>query len=1032
MKKLFALALVVLGLAACQTEPNELDVNVGGEVLTTVNISIPETDTRSNSALGAFENVDLDGDLTIRYILQVFTADGQASSHRDVKYEDDKSVAFDVRLIPGRDYKFVCWADIVSETAKADVHYKTDDLTNIELIGDWNAMDETRDAFTVSEPVTNYNGASVINIELKRPFAKLRVKTTDLVELGYFGVVPTTAEVTYLSSHRDAFDAFQSQAKDADLNDKTHVYRILPYGDNNETTMTLFTDYFFAEDDVVKFTLSVYEDEAKTKLIKSNTFNTDINVKRNFLTTISGNILTDGNNVKVDIVDAFDCEKNWPDENESAEQLAYAAMFGGEVTLTEDVTLTEPLTIAEGANAVINLNGKTISNATGYAVENYGKLTISGNGAVNGMGGIRSHGGEVTINGGTYTGASRWDNGTYQHILKAVNTKVVINGGTFDATIQGMTNAMINVSENSVVTINGGTFKNVNGVIPQFAPYMFTYEKNGKLIINDGEFYGGWRFNGETTTTDIYGGNFTVSYDGQSFHANSTHVLTVYGGVFDLNNGGKLNPTSHCATGYKAIAADGIYYVLSETIANVAVAEGVTAVTESPADVATALATNNGEATLFMWNDVAYIAKYGKVVIFSDADEATTVRGVVESSTGLTSATVADGIEVVGNRTFRKCANLETVALPNTLTEIGPAVFQSCSKLANITIPESVTTIGEGAFAECTALTSINIPAGVTRIEADALRATGLVSVEFHEGVTYFGAQAFRDCKQLKEVVINAPEFTVEANAFGVMSGALPRTTIYVANAEMKAYLESTLAYENQFTIVAPEVVASTDDLKAALTTDAKMVSVAKGEYTFPASSVKAGQTIICEEGTVFTGTSGLNINGATVIGAEFKNENGVAVSGTINGTFKNCTFTGNEALRWCYSVAGNTTVFENCVIKTDFRGFHYDDMNGDVIFRNCEINGFNAYGGDGTATFEGCTFGCDQSSYNGLNIYSNTKLVNCTFNYVSGKTNFIDMECTGKTLTITNCTATLNGANVDIKNYVGGSKLAQNTVIFN
>jgi hypothetical protein len=105
--------------------------------------------------------------------------------------------------------------------------------------------------------------------------------------------------------------------------------------------------------------------------------------------------------------------------------------------------------------------------------------------------------------------------------------------------------------------------------------------------------------------------------------------------------------------------------------------------------------------------------------------------------------------------------------------------------------------------------------------------------------------------------------------------------------------------------------------------------------------------------------------------------------------------------------------------------------MNGDVIFRNCEINGFNAYGGDGTATFEGCTFGCDESSYNGLNIYSNTNLINCTFNFVSGKTNFIDMEGTGKTLKITNCKATLDGVDANIADYVGGSKLAANTVVY-
>lgn len=180
-----------------------------------------------------------------------------------------------------------------------------------------------------------------------------------------------------------------------------------------------------------------------------------------------------------------------------------------------------------------------------------------------GLGGIRSHGGSLTINGGNYTCSSNWSTGTYNHILKAVDTEVVINGGNFDATVGGTNNAMINVSENSIITINGGTFKNVNGVIPQFAPYMFTYEKNGKLIINGGDFYGGWRFNGETATTDIKGGTFAVSYDGQSFHAASTHVLTIYGGVFCLENGAKLNPANHIAAGYKAVEKDGVYHVIA-------------------------------------------------------------------------------------------------------------------------------------------------------------------------------------------------------------------------------------------------------------------------------------------------------------------------------------------------------------------------------------------------------------------------------------------------------------------------------------
>ena len=206
------------------------------------------------------------------------------------------------------------------------------------------------------------------------------------------------------------------------------------------------------------------------------------------------------------------------------------------------------------------------------------------------------------------------------------------------------------------------------------------------------------------------------------------------------------------------------------------------------------------------------------------------------------------------------------------------------------------------------------------------------------------------------------------------------------------------------------------------------VVNVAADTYgTLPALS--SNVVLNCAEGTVFEGTSGLNVNGATVIGATFVND-GTAVSGTIDGVFKNCTFDGSEALRWCYTDEGDEIIFEDCVIKTDFRGFHFDGMNGNVTFRRCEINGFNAYGGNGTATFENCVFGNDESGYNGLNTYSNTVLKDCKFVYNSGKTNFIDMEGTGKTLSITNCTATLDGTETPVIDFVGGSKLDNNTVI--
>ena len=1002
MKKILALLAVVLGVVSCQTEPEGLDVNVGGEQDVTICVTIPETETRAggnDSALGVFANGILDAqDATMRYILQVYyktTENGvdkyTASKERLVKYSDDKSVVFPVRLVPGRNYQFVVWADVVNGENAGDKHYITTDLAKIELNNTWVAMDETRDAFTATQLVEDYSGTSSINITLKRPFAKLRVVTTDMVALNNLGIMPKKATVTYSVGHYNAFNALAGNAigdsKHRDIKHENFV--IASYGENiaEGANMTLFTDYFFAEaGEVVKFELDVFDQNGVS--IKKNNFNTDIAVNRNYLTTISGNILTDGNNVKVDVQDAFAGDVNF--DNDKEEQTItvntandFVAAVNSEnidvVVLNGDIDLDDLLTRADSDLTLtvskaltIDLNGKTLSATSTQTGKNYDMFFVT-------------NGGDLTVKNGNIVYEHRgenmgWNNCTdifrvsFSGKLTLEGVTAENKGGSAMAYVVDMSNAT-----NLFVNIDNSTLKST--YIP-----VRVFNNNGKHNVTIKN----------TTLNGKY--CFWVQYwlaDGRN---QETLDETLNISIYNLGN-------TFTYTG-----ASAVIYGFNETIyANDC---GITkTVSEDGTVVTLGSMTDNG----IVCRGVA------------GTEENTTIKKVV----------VEEGVAVLYDRTFRRFYALEEVVLPSTLTTIGAegtGVFQSCNNLKTVVLPENLTVLGNGSFQECSSLESINIPTGVTRIESDALRNTGLKSVEFHAGVTYFGAQAFRDCKQLTEVVINAPEFTMEGNTFGIMAAPFTPMTIYVANAEMKAYVESKLTAhcKTYITVVAPEVVKSTEALENALATEgAKMVAVAAGEYTFPSSSVKAGQTIICKEDTVFTGTSSLNINGATVVGATFKNVGGQAVSGTVYGTFKNCTFEGSETLRWCYTTAGQTTVFENCVVKTTLRGVHFDGMDGNVIFRNCEINGFNAYSGKGTITFEGCTFGNDASNYNGLNIYSNTNLVNCTFNYVSGKTNFIDMEGTGKTLTITNCTATLDGAAANVADFVGGSKLADNTVVY-
>jgi len=447
----------------------------------------------------------------------------------------------------------------------------------------------------------------------------------------------------------------------------------------------------------------------------------------------------------------------------------------GPIVIPANTSSVSTMSAKNTSNAfVLNLNGKTISAPNGYAFENEGNLVIEGEGTLTGLGIIRSKGGSVVINGGTFNASSRWQDSKYQHTLKAENTVVTINGGNFDATVNGQTNAMIGIAENAVVTINGGSFKNVDGALGTFDPYLFNYEKNGKLVINDGTFYGGWRFNGETATTDIHGGTFTVGFDGQSFNASSTHVVTVYGGTFTA--GAKLT------------------------------------------------------------------AKLDDII----ADDYTK-----EDKNG-------DG-------TFE--------------------VFFPQESLEDLFTPEE----GEETPTE------INVPAG---------------------------------------------------------------------------------------------------------------------NFTFPADKLEAGMTVECAEGTVFEGTSSLNVKGATVVGATFDGDNQSAVSGTINGTFKNCVFDGYNALRYCY--AGETVVFEDCIFSGDLYGVHFDGGANEVIFRRCTFSGFNALGSAITqVTMEDCTFKANgRSGYNGINMWGNTEMTNCTFVFDGSAVEWIDLCNENKTAEFTNCVVT-DGTNV-------------------
>ncbi|MDE5642866.1 MAG: leucine-rich repeat domain-containing protein [Muribaculaceae bacterium] len=133
----------------------------------------------------------------------------------------------------------------------------------------------------------------------------------------------------------------------------------------------------------------------------------------------------------------------------------------------------------------------------------------------------------------------------------------------------------------------------------------------------------------------------------------------------------------------------------------------------------------------------------------------------------LTSVTIPESVTSIGENTFDGCIGLTSVTIPSSVTSIGSGAFYNCSGLTSISIPNSVTSIGSCAFGDCSGLTSVTIPNSVTSIESSVfMDCRGLTSVTIPNSITSIGDQAFSGCTGLSSIIIPNSVTTIGDRAF--------------------------------------------------------------------------------------------------------------------------------------------------------------------------------------------------------------------------------------------------------------------------
>jgi len=158
--------------------------------------------------------------------------------------------------------------------------------------------------------------------------------------------------------------------------------------------------------------------------------------------------------------------------------------------------------------------------------------------------------------------------------------------------------------------------------------------------------------------------------------------------------------------------------------------------------------------------------------------------------TNLESVTIPEGVTQLTDYLFEGCTSLKTVVLPSTLEQLSGSVFSGCGSLTDIsfageneayqitdgvvytqdgkklavypagnprksyTISAGTETIGEFAFHAASFLQEVLIPDSAVAIERYAFAQTGLRSVSVPSSVKALETGVFHDCQKLSEVTL--------------------------------------------------------------------------------------------------------------------------------------------------------------------------------------------------------------------------------------------------------------------------------------
>ncbi len=185
---------------------------------------------------------------------------------------------------------------------------------------------------------------------------------------------------------------------------------------------------------------------------------------------------------------------------------------------------------------------------------------------------------------------------------------------------------------------------------------------------------------------------------------------------------------------------------------------------------------DDGSVTAIAPNTFRHCAGLGSIIV---PDSVISIgNNAFVSCSGITSLTLGKGVETIGQSAFKNCTGLQNVDIPDSVKSIGSDAFSNNQEISSLSLGKGVETIGQSAFSSCYGITSLTIPKSVTEVNAKAFfLCRNLSKVFIHAENAEVDATAFNSCRALADIYYSGTE--EEWNASNWKAAAPARATVH-------------------------------------------------------------------------------------------------------------------------------------------------------------------------------------------------------------------------------------------------------------